>query len=474
MLVPLVLDFRRIALALAAILPLNAAATGLDSADLAAAHALRDRALQSSLAYELATSLVTEVGPRSAGSPGDRAAVAWAVRNLQQLGFANVRTMEVLVPNWERGEASLRVLEPFPQSMPAVALGGSIGSREEGVQAEAIQVRDLEALQALPPEQVAGRIVYFSQRTERTRDASGYVRAVRVRTQGPSAAAVKGAVAVVIRSISTSTNRLPHTGATRYDSSSPRIPAVAISNPDADQLERLFASGKPVKLDLRVTARELPPARSANVIAEVPGVGRPDEIVLLGAHLDSWDLGTGALDDGAGVAIVTAAAHLLRDVKPKPRRTIRVVLFADEEFGLSGARAYAAAAHDEIARHAVAMEADLGAGPVWQLASNVAIESLPLVRQIHSVMEPLGIALGGNDASGGADIGPLRQRGVPVLAPQLEASAYFDHHHSANDTLDKIDPKHLAQSVAAYAVAAYLAARTDAGWPRLAEDSSSR
>lgn len=445
----------------------------LPAADAAAARQLRERAQTSGLAYELATSLTTEVGPRLSGTPGDQAGVAWAVRTFERLGFANVRTMEVTVPRWARGTAELRVLEPFPQSIPAVALGGSVSTPDEGLVAELLPVKDLNGLAAVLPDGVAGRIVYFSHKMERTVDASGYGRAVPVRTQGPAAASAKGAAAVVIRSISTSDNRLAHTGVTGFGDAPP-IPAVAISNPDADQLDRIIASGHKVKLELRVTARELPPAKSANVIAEIPGTDRADEIVLLGAHLDSWDLGTGAIDDAAGVAIVTAAAHLLRDVTPKPRRTIRVVLFANEENGLMGARTYAEQESASLAKHAVAMEADLGAGPPWRLSSNVASTSLPVVRSIHSVLQVMGIALGGNTASGGADISPLRTRGVPVLSIDLDATSYFDHHHSANDTLDKIDPQALAQSVAAYAVAAYLAARTETPWARISELTTSR
>ena len=459
---------------IAALLPVVAAAQGLDRADLEAARALRDSALRSPLAYELVTSLTTEVGQRAAGTPGDLAGVNWAVRKLRELGFANVRTMDVTVPRWIRGEASLEIVEPFPQSLPAVALGGSIGTPDEGLQAEVVHVQNLQELDALSRERVEGRIVFFSQRTERTRDASGYGRAVRVRVAGASAAAAKGAVAVVIRSISTSNNRLPHTGAMSYSISSPRIPAVAISNPDADQLERILASGRSVRMAMRVTSRDLPQTRSANVIAEVPGTGLPEEIVLLGAHLDSWDLGTGALDDAAGVAIVTAAAHLLRQTNPRPRRTIRVVLYANEEFGLSGANTYAEVLRDEISRHAVAMEADLGAGPVWQLSSRVAETSLPLVQQIHSIVAPLGVARVDNDADGGADISPLRRAGVPIIAPELDASLYFDHHHSANDTLDKVNPEHLAQSVAVYAVSAYLAARASGRWPHLVTSESTQ
>jgi Zn-dependent M28 family amino/carboxypeptidase len=442
-------------------------AQSFDAKHIAAAQALRDRALQDATAYEVVSGLTTEVGPRAAGTPQDAAAVAWAVAKLRQLGFSNVRTMEVIVPRWVRGEARFSVVSPYPQSMPTLALGGSIGTVDGGLEAGIVMVRDFDALAALPAGAVAGKIVFFNGRTERTRDGSGYGRAVRVRSGGPSAAAQLGAVGVVIRSIGTSNNRFPHTGTTNYSIGAPRIPAVAISNPDADALERQIASGKPVTANMIVTARDLPQVRSANVIGEIPGTDPNAEIVLLGAHLDSWDPGTGALDDGAGVAIVVAAAKLIRETVPRPRRTIRVVLFANEEFGLSGSLGYATQIGDELARHAIGLEADFGAGPVYELRSRVPTEYLPAIDAMHSVLAALGIARGNNEATGGADLAPLRRQGMPLLEPELDGTYYFDVHHTANDTLDQIKPEHLRQSVAAFAVSAYLAAQYAPSWGRM-------
>jgi hypothetical protein len=442
-------------------------AAGLEDTDIAAAARLRDRALSSPLAYELVTSLTTDVGPRLAGTPGDAAAVAWAVRELSRLGLENVREQPVIVPRWVRGEASFELVDPVAQPLPTVALGGSLGTTDAGILAQVAFARDLDALRSMSRDEVAGRIVYLGGRTERRQDARGYRSTVAQRATGPSVAASLGAVGLVIRSIGTSTNRLPHTGSIRYAIDAPRIPAVSLANSDADLIERVLARGAPVTARLRVTARDLPQVRSANVIAELPGSTRADEIVLLGAHLDSWDLGTGALDDGAGVAIVMAAARLLRDAKLAPRRTIRVVLYANEEFGLSGANAYAQAEGDALERHALAMEADLGAGPVWRLDSRVAEAQRPVVEAMAGVLSPLGVALGPNDAQGGADIQVLRRAGVPVLDPRLDANAYFDDHHTANDTLDKVDANAIRQSVATYAVAAWLAAQADVTFERL-------
>jgi hypothetical protein len=435
--------------------------------DLRAAETLRVRASTDETAYQLVQSLTTEVGARPAGSAGDKAAVDWAVREMQRLGFSSVRTMEVKVPHWVRGEASFQVLAPWPQSMPVLALGGSVGTAPEGVDAEAIMVKDLAALSALPAGAARDRIVFFNNRMERTRDGSGYGTAVAVRATGPAQAASLGAVGVVIRSVGTSNDRFPHTGATRYSPEMPRIPAVALSNPDADSLERQFASGKPVRLHLASSSRDLPPALSANVIGEIPGTDLAHEIVILGAHLDSWDPGVGAIDDGAGVAIIMGAVNLIRGLELKPRRTIRVVLFANEEFGTSGSQAYVAADAAEAAHHVLGFEADFGAGPVWRLASRVDPAQLPMVDQIFRALAPLKLARGDNEAKGGADLDGLARLGMALLSPDLDGTNYFDVHHTANDTLAQVDPAALRQSVAAFAISAWLGAQNPGRWNRV-------
>jgi carboxypeptidase Q len=436
-------------------------------ADLSAATTLRTRALEDGTAYELVRSLSTEVGPRLAGSPGDKAAVTWAIREMQRLGFANVHTVEATVPHWVRGEAEFAVLTPWPQTMPTLALGGSIGTDTEGIEADAVMVKDLDALAALPAGAVQDRIVFFNLRMERTRDGSGYGRAVRVRAFGASAAATLGAVGVVIRSISTSDDRFPHTGAMRYANNAPRIPALAISNPDADALERQFESGKPVRLKMRSSSRELPQARSANVVGEIPGSDRANEIVILGAHLDSWDAGVGALDNGAGVAIMMSVARLIKELDTAPRRTVRVVLFANEEFGASGSQAYAAAKEAEIERHVLGFEADFGAGPVWRLSSHVNPAQLPAIAAIQRALAPLAIEKGDNEARGGADLEALSKLGMPIIEPGLDGTYYFDAHHNANDTMARIDPAALRQSVAAFAVSVWLGAQNPGAWERV-------
>jgi Zn-dependent M28 family amino/carboxypeptidase len=465
------------AVSLFAFLPLASSAekaSSFSKADLAAASTLRERALADNSAWQLIESLTTEVGARAAGSAGDKAAVAWALREMQRLGFANVRSMEVTVPHWVRGEAEFQVLAPWPQNVPTLALGGSVGTPAEGIEADAVMVKDLEALKDLPAGAVRDRIVFFSNRMERTRDGSGYGRAVTVRGAGPSAAAALGAIGVVIRSIGTSEERFPHTGSLRYTPEAPRIPAFAISNPDADALERQFAAGKTVRLRMWSDSRELPPARSANVIGEVPGTDRAGEIVILGAHLDSWDPGVGAIDDGAGVAIMMTAARLIQGLDHRPRRTIRVVLFANEEFGTSGSKTYLESLQGQADQHVLGFEADFGAGPVWRLSSRVNPAQLPAVERIFRALGPLQLERGNNEARGGADLDGLAKLGMPLLEPGLDGTDYFDVHHTANDTLAKVDPASLRQSVAAFAVSIWLGAQYSGDWERVTTVKPSR
>jgi hypothetical protein len=443
-------------------------------ADLAAAAALRDKAASGTLAFEHVSSLVTEVGPRFAGSAGDAAAVRWALNKLAALGFSNVRSQDVLVPHWVRGTAEALIVAPFPQAMVTTSLGGSVGTPEEGIEANVLGVTSLDALAALPASTVSGKIVFIDERMARTRDVSGYANTVKNRAQGPSVAGNLGASALLIRSIGTSNDRIAHTGSLAYRTDAPRIPALSLSNPDADVLARQLKSGKAVRMRLRSTARELPPAWSANVIGEIPGRSRPNEIVLLAAHLDSWDPGQGAIDDGAGVAIVTEAARMISKLDRPPARTIRVVLFANEEFGLSGAKEYARLAGDEISRHVLALEADLGAGPVWRLQSRVAEAALPAISEMLRALAPLKIEAGDNMAQSGSDIHPLNDAGVPILDLSLDATNYFDVHHTVNDTLAKIDPKVLDQAAAAYAVAAYLAATKEGDFGRVPVEAATR
>lgn len=420
--------------------------------DLIAAAQLRETVRAGTRAEAIAASLVNEVGARFAGSPGDAKAVAWAQRAMTAAGLQRIRTQPVRVPHWVRGPLKV-TLDGVP--LVATALGGSVATPRAGVEAPVVRVTSLDELRELPLQQVKGRIVFFDARMERSVDGAGYGSAVRVRTRGPAEAGRRGALAVVIRSIGTSEQRIAHTGRTQYDDAAPKIPALALSNADADRLVARLAEG-PARLRIRLEARTLPAATSANVIGEIPG--ETDEIVLLGAHLDSWDTTPGANDDAAGVAIALEAARLIGQLPRKPRRTIRVVLFANEEFGLDGATTYAR--RENLARHVLALESDLGSAPVRMLDAGVADAAWPQVQGIAQALMTLGVKLGVNGKSGAPDVSVLHARGVPVLAPRQDAMRYFDVHHTEADTLQSLDLQGIEQNVAVYAVAAYLAAQS--------------
>ena len=429
---------------------------------------LRDRALNDSNPFAVVASLSTEVGPRLAGSAGDRAAVAWALSYLQDLKLDRIAAQGVQVPRWERGATQIRILTPSPQTLAAVAFGGSIGTAESGLEAPVLRVPDLETLRSLSSDRVAGHVVFIDKRIERSPDAADYSAAVAGRIHGPSVAASLGAVGLVLRSLGTDSNRLAHTGKVIYQDGVPRIPAAALSAPDADMLARQLDSENAVILQLRLTARRLGSARSANVIGEIQGRTRPEEIVLLGAHLDAWDLGTGALDNGTGVAVVIETARLIASMPERPARTVRIVLFADEEMGLSGARAYAARSAEGGETHMVGMEADGGSGRIWRLDGVVPEPAAPLLAGIAPLLEPLEIPLGMvRTSGGGADLAFLQKLGMPEITPRQDLSFYLDYHHSANDTLDKVDPEALRQVVAAYAAITWMVANGEPEFGRL-------
>jgi hypothetical protein len=419
-------------------------ATSLDPA----AAALRDQALASDLAWQLVASLTSEVGARPAGSAGNARAVEWAVATMKRLGFDDVHTEPVTVPHWVRGENSGEIVAPWPHTVALTALGGSIGTPEDGVTGEVVAFPTLEAFQSADDEKVRGKIVFLDRHMERTRDGRGYAETVPIRRDGPAVGGSKGALAVLIRSVATSSHRLPHTGATRYGDA-PKVPAAALSVPDADLLAAEVASGQPVRFHLKLASRTLPDETSANVIGEVRGSTHPEEIVLLGAHLDSWDLGTGAIDDGAGCAIALATAKILSGLPHRPARTLRVVLFANEEFGLSGGRAYAKAHEAELGKHILGLEADTGSGRVWGVRAAASPAGTDLLK---SVARDLGLEWNETPADGGADLSPLEPSRVALADLSQDASLYFDDHHTADDTLDKVDKRDIAQVVSSYAV----------------------
>ena len=327
-------------------LPLAASALSTD-----AAVTLQRDELSGSHAFAFVQSLCDEVGPRPAGSPGDRAAVAWATRTMQGLGLSGVHTESVRVTHWERGEGRAELVGPGRQQLVVAALGGSVGTPAAGVEADVVEAASVGELAKLAPGAVRGKIVFLDPTMRRTRDGAGYGEVVRSRFSGAREAAKLGAVAMLLRSCGTDHDRMPHTGAKSKDDH--EIPAAALSVPDAELLHRVLAEKKTARVRLVLGARTLPDADGANVVGEVTGRERPGEIVLVGAHLDSWDLGTGALDDGAGVAIALETARLLQARPQKPRRTVRIVLFANEEHGLQGGKEYARVHAAETAAHVV-------------------------------------------------------------------------------------------------------------------------
>ncbi len=403
-----------------------------------------------SRALEWIRTLASEAGPRLSGSPGDPLAVAWGVRVMRLAGLTNVHTESVRAPHWSRGAESGEIVTPVPHVLSLAALGGSVGT-DAPVEAEVVEVQTLDAIGTLAPTSVRGHIVFVNHRMERARDGGGYGRGIGVRLRAAVVAARAGAIAVVIRSIGTDNARTPHTGMMLYADGVPRIPAAALSHPDADVLHDLVASGSAVRIRMSLGARLLPEVDTANVVGEVRGSERPDEVVLMGGHLDSWDLGMGAIDDGAGCAIVLEAARRLAERARPPRRTLRIVFFANEENGGAGARAYAQAHADELSRHIVALEADTGDGRVYGVRYSGAAESRPLFRRVLRALRPLHLVVDDDPAHGGADLGPLSPAHVPLIDLRQDMTTYFDYHHTANDTPAIVDAAALDQAVDAYA-----------------------
>jgi Zn-dependent M28 family amino/carboxypeptidase len=331
------------------------------------------------------------------------------------------------------------------------------------VNAEVVHFNSFADLKAADRSEVEGKIVFISNRMARTRDGSGYGPANIARRSGADETARKGGIAVLIRSIGTDSHRLPHTGQMAYAGDVKKVPAAALSNPDADLLERIFKRGGPVNLKVRIETKDLGAIETANIIGEITGREKPNEYVVIGGHLDSWDLGTGAVDDGAGVALTVATADLIkRTLKERPRRTIRVIMFGAEEVGLVGARQYAEAHADEIPNtHIIGAESDFGAGKVWALASEVSPDSTHVIDKMAQLMGPLGIIRAEVNAGGGPDVGRIGDKGMPVVDLKQDGTDYFDLHHTADDTLDKVDPEALRQNLAAWSIFAYIAAE----WP---------
>jgi hypothetical protein len=418
-----------------------------------AAARLVGAALTDGVAWSRLAELTDTIGPRLSGSPGAAAAVEWAVRHFRADGLA-VHLEPVRVPRWLRGEERAELLGPVavPRRLAVTALGGSPPTPPGGVTAEVIEARSLEDLDALG-EKVRGRIVLFQHAM--APGMASYGENVVLRGRGPAEAARRGAAAALVRSLTTAFFRDPHTGQTVFLAGAPRVPAAALAAEDADLIHRLIGRGPvTVHLALGCGPGDPPEVDSANVVAELRGRERPEEIVLLGAHLDSWDLGSGAIDDGAGVAMVMEAMRAAARQPGPPRRTLRAVLFMNEENGLAGGKGYADRHRAEAERHVAALEADAGGGRPTGFSVDAGQGGEALVARLAAPLAALQ-ADRVTAGAGGADISPLRYLRVPVVEVAQDTTHYFDVHHGAADTLDKVSPADLARAAAALSVMAW-------------------
>ena len=440
-----------------------ASITTIPAAAVKTAEQLRDKAMHDDTGYRVVASLTTEVGPRMAGSDADPRARAWSIAKFKALGYDKVYTEAVTYPLWVRRSEHGAIVAPFPQSLVLTALGYSAGTPKGGLTAQVVKFDSLAALKAADPASVKGRIVYIGYRMQRHKDGHDYGMGSAVRTAGPVIAASKGAAGYLLRSAGTDANeRIAHTGVTGFTDPAKAIPAAALSNPDADQLERVLAYGKPVVVKLDLDCGIVGEYTGANVIGEITGKKYPDQVVAIGGHLDSWDPGTGAIDDGAGVAIAMAAGKLIHDLPQRPDRTIRVIAFANEEMGLWGGKAYAEKHAADVGNFQLGTESDFGSGPVWRMSASVKPEARDAIGQIAKVLAPIGVAYDAKlPGGGGSDLSQMHGKGMAALSLTQDGTDYFDWHHTSNDTLDKIDPQQLAQNIAVYAAFSYMAAQAD-------------
>jgi Peptidase family M28 len=425
------------------------------------AEQLRDRALSGSSAYAIVESLTTEIGARPVGSPAMARAKEWGLRTLRSLGLSNVHAEEFVKDNaWFRGAESAQVTAPYPHGLAILGLGNGVPTPPEGLEAQIQVFASFEELAAAPEGSLAGRIAVLNQPLNVAQGEEGYRALARGRREGPSIAARRGAVAFLVRSLSTSDSRLPHTGATRYTEDAPRIPAAALGVPDAELLARLAARGQMVSVRLNLSSTTVAHAAAWNVVGDLVGRDPAAGTIVIGGHLDSWDLAESATDDGAGVAICLAAARLLAELPQPPRRTIRLVLWGSEETGGSGA-AFAQQHRDETSSMVLASESDMGSGRIYRIAFSANAWSNPYLLDLARVLAPLGIVTNDEAAKfAGTDVEDLFKAGVPIVRMSQDARRYFATHHSADDTLNKVDRGDLDQNVAAWAAMLYIVAES--------------
>ena len=431
---------------------------------------LQKAALGSDYAYRQVAHLANNIGQRLSGSAQAAKAVDYVASELKAIG-CEVHLEKVMVPHWVRGEETAALVQ-FPGQAPNTtqkivlcALGGSVATPREGIEADVLVVKNFDELKSMPREKVAGKIVLFNypfdkQMAAESRGMQAYGEAVVYRSHGPSAAARQGAVACLIRSVGNADYRLPHTGMTNYDKDASKIPAGAVTAEDADLIANLVPQG-PVKMRLILTPQTLPDAESANVIADIKGSEHPEQVVIVSGHLDSWDLGTGAIDDGAGVAVSMETANLIQKLHLKPRRTVRVIAWINEENGEAGSKQYARDHEKELSDHFAAMETDGGAGHPLGVNIKAKSEVKKMFAPVADILQESGAGILELVEHCGADIEPLEKAGVPAFSPIQDSRFYFNYHHTAADTLDKIVPKELAENSAVVAVVAYALANME-------------
>jgi len=425
----------------------------------AGAEAARDRALTDTTAYDFIESVSVDVGPRLAGSEAAARARDWGVARLRALGFQNVHVEPFPITAWSRGPESAEVTAPRPQALAILGLGGSVPTPPEGVEGEVALFHTYADLLAAAPGSLAGKIAVVTQPMVRTEDGSGYGAMNPPRRAGASEAARRGAIAYLVRSLATGESRAPHTGALNYQADAPKIPAAALSVIDAELLDHMATRGAPIRIRLKL-ASSSGPATGWTVVGDIPGTEHPDQLIVVGGHMDSWDPGTGSIDDGAGMAITVAAAHLVGAMHP-PKRTIRVALFGAEEMDFSN-DAFAAAHQAEAPRMVLIGESDAGADRTWSVQFPKGALALPEIKAVTAALAPLKIVISPDPAKGsGSDVAGLVRAGVPTVSFRPDTSRYFEWHHSAEDTLDKVDPAQLSQSVAAWSAFIYVVANSD-------------
>jgi len=440
--------------------PASAQTSGLAATYRTAADSLIRAATRDSAAYRRIGLLVDGFGHRLAGSRSLEAAIDWILAEMKKDGLERVRGEPVKVAHWVRGEESVVLVRPRRDTLSMLGLGGSVGTPKEGITAPVLVVSSFEELERRKAD-ARGKIVLFDAPFTTYPETRNY------RTGGPSAAALAGAVACLIRSVASNSIRSPHTGRTSYDSTAPRIPAAALSVEDAMMLHRMQDRGEQVLVTLKMGARQLPPAQSRNVVAELIGREKPDEVVVLGGHIDSWDVGQGAMDDAGGSVAAWEAVRLMHQLGLRPRRTVRVVLWTNEENGVDGGKAYRDRHAGELDRHVLAMESDGGVFQPKGFAFAGSDSATAIVRQTASLLESIGAtAVEQVEQSPEADIRPLVDEGVPGMGLDVDGTRYFWYHHAEGDTLDKLDSAEVARCVAAMAVMAYVIADMQEKLPR--------